>query len=357
MSEIATHPMTAGDVNAYYGNRLLNSLLTGTAIGAGGMGLWHLLKGVKTQKEKARAAAKPNLEEIANTPPTFMAPKQANAAAYAAMPLAGAGIGALIGAIRAEKGKRFQKALDHAAVGGLAGGGIGLLGHYLNNNPAGRQVAEAVGGAVPSGIPLPSMSGETAPTPKNPIYGAAVNLGVPLLAGAGIYGGAKGVNALMKDEDEGKNVDTVQSARDEYFKTLLGRDGEKTAMSAALDDVYAEYEKRSVNEWSHAMNRLGDLFRNTFVNNPEAGPHSSGTAGDVTKKLLMEYPLTIAGGSMLTGGLLGAHHMYNKTRDASKTKMLNMARRARERARGLDSPWVDPVELAQVKDLATHRTM
>jgi hypothetical protein len=353
----------ADDVNAFYGNRLLNSLLYGTAAGAGGMGLWHLLKGVKTQKEKARAA-KPNLEDVAAAPPSFMLPKQANDGSnlYAAMPLAGAGIGALIGAVRAEKGKRFQKALDHAAIGGLAGGGLGVLGHYLNNNPSalspGRQISEAVGAAVPSGASLGSAlggeGGEAVPTPKTPIYGAAVNVGVPLLAGLGVYGGAKGVNALVEKEDDEKNVDAVQSARDDYFKTLLGRNDEKTAFSQNLDTLYAAYEKRSMPEW---LRPVGDWVAKNFVNNPEHGPHSRGDMVDTGLQFGVEYPLTIAGASALAGGLLGANHMYNKTRDASKAKMLMMAQKARERARGLDSPWVDPVELAHVKELATHQNM
>lgn len=46
----------------------------------------------------------------------------------AVMPAAGAGIGGLIGAARAEKGKRLRTALGDAGVGGLAGLGFGLGG-------------------------------------------------------------------------------------------------------------------------------------------------------------------------------------------------------------------------------------
>jgi len=61
-----------------------------------------------------------------------------------AMPAAGAGIGGLIGAARAEKGKRLRTALGDAGVGGMAGLGFALGG------TAGGAAGMALGGKDPA---------------------------------------------------------------------------------------------------------------------------------------------------------------------------------------------------------------
>lgn len=338
-------------VDREYGNRLLNSLLMGTTIGAGGMGLWHAIKGIK-EKQKSKQQ---NIEELAATPPSFVSNpvKQANnAALMAALPVGGAGIGALVGALRAQKGKRLSGALTGAAAGGAVGGGLGLAGAGLSSFP---QISEALGRATREGVSMPSTGGKALPTPQTNLQGALMDVGVPALAVLGAGGGAAAVNSMLKEDDTKENRNAVTDARDEYFKTLLNHSGEKTAFSAALDLVYEKYVEKKAAPIDPS-NDPGWFWR-TFVNNPAAGPNSTGNFWDGAANIGVQKPMAIALASLAAGGVFGGKYMYDKTRAASKNKLLLAARQARERAQGLNAPWINPVELATVKDLATQKEL
>lgn len=307
------------------GGLLADVIMGGAAAGAGGMGLWHVLKSLKEKREREKAE-NANLNAIAAAPPSFILPpaKQAVDLSSPLIPAAGgAGLGALIGAIRARKGKRLSGALG----GALGGGAIGLAGHTLTSR-TGREALGRLVGATEDGNPAFQGWG------FGTIPRAAYNVGLPLAGAAAAVGGAGLVNSLIKDDKTNDNKDKVQKSRDEYFKTLLN--DEKAAFSSALDSAYSQYEKHAENDTLNSwLGWLGNRFHNF---------------GDSTQAVGSFVP-AVVGVSALAGGAVGAHHMYNKTRANSQAKLYAAAAKARERLRGLDTPWVDPVELAQIKQI------
>ncbi|NDC55426.1 MAG: hypothetical protein EBZ69_01125 [Alphaproteobacteria bacterium] len=308
------------------GGLLADVIMGGAAAGAGGMGLWHVLKSLKEKREREKAE-NANLNAIAAAPPSFVlpAPKQAHDLSSPLIPTAGgAGLGALIGAIRARKGKRLSGALG----GALGGGALGLAGHTLTSR-TGREALGRLMGATEDGNPAFQGWG------FGTIPRAAHTLALPVAGGFAAAGGAGVVNSFLKDENTEENKNKVQQSRDEYFKTLLGKE-EKTAFSSALDSAYVQYEKHAENNTLNSvLGWLGNRFHNF---------------SDSTQAVGAFVP-TIVGASALAGGAVGAHHMYNKTRANSQAKLYAAAAKARERMRGLDTPWVDPVELAQIKQI------
>jgi hypothetical protein len=321
--------MTEEDVNRYFGGKLLNSLMVGTGMGAGGMGLWYLAKHLRNKQKSMEQ--KPDLFALASEPPALPAPpKMAFDASSLALPAGGAGIGALIGAIRARKGKKMRGALSGAGAGSL----IGTAGAALSSPEA----QEFVGRNIPKNVPIFSAlfgdnGGPAAPTGT---YQAAANIGALGLGGLGAYGGTRAVQSLMADEQNTKHKDTVEGARDEYFKTLLG---EKSSVSAVLDNVYDAYEKESGILW----------------NDPKRGPWDSNALVNSFRNLSGSTQ-TLVGLASLAAAGVGAKHMYDATSAKSNAKLLNQAREARMRMQMSQTPWIDPVELAQIKKMAPHES-
>lgn len=349
-------PPSESDVYRYYGTQLLHSLLAGGAIGAGGMGLFRLYKDQK--EEQARKLKKQrSLTDISTAPPSFISDKMANDNLMntLALPLSGAGAGALFGALTAEKGKRLKNVLR----GSLVGGGAGVLGAGL----ASGRLAETVGRNMPDEvtdvIPFNRFFPSEKYTAPSSVYQAAAYI-LPVAAGsAGVYGGAKAVDALMGDDKKEHQVDEVQSARDDYFKTLLNGaeddEEEKKALHGALDQLYAVYtEKKAAKDWSSYLSELWNT--DWFTPNSQRGPFDQGPAGNALQSALAA-PAVVGGVALLGGGALGANYMYNKTRENSKAKLLQAAQEAKERLRGLDTPWIDPTELASVKELAKQEEL
>jgi hypothetical protein len=307
------------------GGLLADVIMGGAAAGAGGMGLWHVLKSLKEKREREKAE-NANINAIAASPPSFVlpTPKQAVDLSSPLIPTAGgASLGALIGAIRARKGKRLSGALG----GAVGGGALGLAGHTLTSR-SGREGLGRLMGATEDGNPAFQGWGfGTLPR-------AAYNVALPVAGATAAAGGASLVNSLLQDDKTKDNKNKVQNSRDEYFKTLLN--DEKAAFSVALDSAYIQYEKHAENGTLNSfLGWLGDRFHNVK---------------DTTQAVGSFVP-AMMGAAALTGGAVGAHHMYNKTRANSQAKLYAAAAKARERMHGLDTPWVDPVELAQIKQI------
>lgn len=330
---------TPADVNRIYGNQILGALAGGTLLGAGGMGLFHALKRMKKKQEDA--IAPPSLADVAQEAPTFLtAPqKQSFDASLLAMPVGGAGVGALIGALRAQKGEKMRGALAGAGIGGAAG--IGATA--LSRSPAG----EMVGRALPRSIfGLSGLFGESnLPAPETGAHGAARDLGTLLAGAGGAYAGGKAVDSLLKRDESFKNVDKVQNSRDEYFKELLGEpdEEEKQSVNSRLDDLYALYEKGAKDGY-------------WLWGDGSGGPHETQAIPAAFRNMSQLFQ-TAAGISLLGGGAFGAKYMYDKTRANSDARVLAAARAAKARARGGEAPWIDPVELASVKELATQKEL
>lgn len=319
---------TGPDNQLQIGGNLADVLMFGTAAGAGGMGLWHMLKNMKAKREKERAQ-QADFQGIANTPSPLLTAKQSldlSSAPIAASGLGGAGLGALIGALRAEKGKRLSGALTGAGVGG----GLGLAGSTLMSTP-GREALGRMMGASPEG----------SNTSHTGFLNRTMNmLALPVGGGLAAAGGAAAVNSLLQDDKVNDNKDKVQKSRDDYFKTLLNQDDEKTAFETALDSVYETCEKQAEGNWGEwALNRIRDIPGMFNADNAQGAA---------------SYGMMVPALAALTAGGVGAAHMYNKTKSNSQAKLYAAAQKARERLRGLDSPWVDPAELAQVKHLTSQ---
>jgi len=345
--------MNENEANQIIGGEQINALLGGLGLGAGATGLYYLAKHLRNKAQ----TPKPDLAGIANAPmvPALPMPKDAPAedekmgfdTTKLLMPGAGAGIGALIGAIRGGKGKRLQSALTGAGVGAVGGMGADML-----SSP---EVRQYIGEHVPrSIIPWGLMgNGQISPSSETGGHMAARYAGGLGLAAAGAYGGHKAVQALTERDNNEANKNQVQSARDEYFNTLLNDENddeeEKKSAAAAFDVLYNVYaEKRSAGEPNQAT-----LENWIWPENGERGPWH----GPLSSAWNNLSGTTQLGGlaALAAGGGLGAHYMYNKTKAQSQARALARAQAARERMKGLDSPWVDPQELASIKELASAR--
>jgi hypothetical protein len=312
--------MPYNNSDAYLGGQLANTLLLSGAAGVGGMGLFKLMKHLKKQRAQEKAQ-QTDFQSLATTPPEFLAAKQAADISPALLATAGGGgLGALIGAIRAEKGKRLSGALG----GGALGAGIGLAGHGLTSASGQKALGSIFASPDDSATRFKGFM-------TRGLYDLALVGG----GAAAAAGGAHALNSMLDDSREEGNKDNVQTSRDEYFKTLLNQNDEKTAFSNALDKTYENLEKSAQPNWAERLKSLWE-----------------GTQDKVQGGLAV--PVWLAGASALAGGGIGAKYMYDKTRAASQAKLYAAAQKARARMHGLDAPWVDPTELAQVKQLATQ---
>jgi len=344
------------DVYRYYGTKVLHGLLAGGAVGAGSMAIWRALKNAKTEREREQKKQQ-SLIGVAEAPPAFMTNKLAasDATSLFALPATGMGAGALIGALSAEKGKKWRAAL----TGGALGGGIGLAGAA-----ASPHFSEAIGRSLPDEltdiISFQKLFPYEKYSPRTSTYQAASWI-VPTVAGAaGAYGGAKAVESLTKEDKSEERKNMVQQSRDEYFKTLLNEDDdkEKKALSAELDAHYESYKKQS-NFVTDAPGIVGGWLMDagrwlTPPDKQKYGPFDQGYLNNHGRTMLA-VPQIIGGMALLGGGAVGAKYMYDKTRNESKAKLYAAAAKARERLRATDNPWVDPVELASIKEISRNK--
>ena len=149
---------------------------------------------------------------------------------------------------------------------------------------------------------------------------------------AGLYGGNQLVNSIMENKQTTDAEDEVEDAKKYYYDVLTGAN----KRAAALDTAYEAYagEKKA------------------FL--PPGAWDTLNTVGmGVPNELARAYSTT-ALLSMLAAGGVGAKYMYDRARDRSKSQNLAKARAHIARMSGTPSVWVDPSELAQVKQLANQ---
>lgn len=323
-------------VEDLYDSRLQNHLVTGLLAGAGGMGLFHVLRKARQKAEKLKKP-EPNYSALASAPfipEKFATQKSAldwDAAAAVGMPILGAGAGALYNLYNAKKGKKLRSALEGAGIGG----GIGALGTLLGTQHGARML----------GAPLralenaPTISGSSEPLPqgRGPLSEALQQTGRILAPAAGVAAGGYAVHRLLDEEGdhERENVDKIQQARKEYFDSLMT--DEKSA--SLLDKAFAVY-KTGCDKQANDPNPNASKLIWPF------GPISD-AFGDAASVALTGTILASLGAAGV-----GGTYMYNKTKAKSDAKQLQQARLAKERMSSLPGPWIDPREVAHVKALA-----
>lgn len=240
----------------------------------------------------------------------------------------GTGLGAGVGATALFQLLRELKARGKAErkydMPPAFGSGAPIVANDLDEQGAlpvkrGFDVKQLLGSMLPKG-PLPGTGvGSAAAGPSadphawRRAWGSAANIGA---AGLGAYGGHRIVNAIVKAKKKRELNESIDEARRSYYDALAGHD-----KAAALDAAYDNVKAGGV---------LGTI---------SAMPQAARTA----------YVL-----SLLGAGGVGAHYMYNRTKDLNESENLAKARASRARLKGLPPVWVDPDSLAQVKQLATQ---
>lgn len=337
------------------GKDVLNNIVIGTGLGASATGLYYLAKKLRKrfeeQLEKSLPPA-PDYADAALEVPNLTAPEQKKLAfdAYTvATPLATGAAGALLAAALSDK----KKKLRNAAIGGVLGAGAGAA---LNTKP----VHEAIGRSIPTGFYSWLIGGGA----DDETYARRgfKRIMLPLAGAAGVAGGkalydisaAPYIEAEKKKEQYG----SVESARQKYFDELLHDDDnqtskkeKKSAVHDVLDAVYDVCAEKqagiadNIRSGLHTVFATGDYNPLAYATYPIRLPFmAADTAGD--------WYSTALAAATTGGGLLGAKYMYDKTRSESAAKNTAKALKAKERMQHTLPVWIDPQELAQVKDVA-----
>lgn len=345
-----TQKQAATDYNTGIGRDVQNSFWTGAAGGGTLAGAMALYKYLKSQQEKHFAPPpKPSIDQIAleaEIPRSFMKklPKEEkkssinlnNAVPYL-LPLAGAAGGAALGRYTApNKKEKNKRTLAGAALGGLGGAGLSLMGTDAGARALARPINAFQGWRWGEDIPwLRDNAGATVENPgdiqsHDQVSGAARMAAKILAGGGGAALGLYGVKKLLDNSDAKREdrEDSVEKARKNYFKDLLSKeseDGKALTKIAQLVKTSADgYENPHGTSWLNPAT-YADIITGAFT-----------------------YPAAL--GALGAGGL-ASYYMYNKTRANSKEQQLAHARRHYNRMRPMRNVWVDPQELAAVKEI------
>jgi hypothetical protein len=309
------------------------------------------------------------LPEMPSLP--FLTAGNAKAAALDPMfvmaPALGAGAGALIGAARAPKGRRRQNAILGATLGGVGGLGTAAatsrpLWHYVSEN-------------MPRTLTGPFRPGRSDYDSESSGHDAWRSVLNATLPAAGAAGGLALVDTAARQNENEKNLQKVEAARRSYFEALTGRkppeekkeeqddqSEKKAALDAQLDVLYDAYKAAPETFEKQAL--VARTWENYFKNiTPFA--QKDRTVPQYFYDVLFEPAdraikdtNSVFTNLMLTGGLgagaIGAKYMYDQTKARSEARNLQKAREARRRMQGLDTPWIDPTELAEVKRLTNE---
>jgi hypothetical protein len=195
------------------------------------------------------------------------------------------------------------------------------------------------------------------------------------LPAAGAAGGLALVDTAARQNENEKNLQKVEAARRSYFEALTGRkppeekkeeqddqSEKKAALDAQLDVLYDAYKAAPEKFEKQAL--VARTWENYFKNiTPFA--QKDRTVPQYFYDVLFEPAdraikdtNSVFTNLMLTGGLgagaIGAKYMYDQTKARSEARNLQKAREARRRMQGLDTPWIDPTELAEVKRLTNE---
>lgn len=190
-----------------------------------------------------------------------------------------------------------------------------------------NDIYAAIGSAIPTtfnpfaghGSPNSPAAAES-PTIAHAGWRTAANVAALL---GGLYGGRHLVNSIEARKKKKQLSQEVEDARKQYFAALTEKE------SQALDAVYERFVEKTAAP-------SGGIVQDQIW----------GPASDFTKNYV-GIPLWRA--LLMTGlgtGALGAHYMYNRTKDTSQARNLQRAQKARARLKALqETPWVDPAEL------------
>lgn len=329
---MATTPNYAAD-----GKAIMDNLVLGTAIGLPASGLYYLVKKWRKQldeqieRNKPRA---PDYTDVALDLPALPAPTQKKLA-FDFSTIGAPAVGGLTGAILAnalsKKENKKRNALLGAAAGAAAGAG-------LNTKP----VHETIAKNLPNSILWMVPGLNKAYNPDSHEYRGWKEI-------AGVGGGALGLlgGKALYDLSAGQHIDVekkkeqyneVARARQKYFDELLKTDNteKKSSLDEALDAVY---DSCTSIKQSSGYGLFGTEIGSDF--NPVK-----------YWDLLRQYYGVALAGAGLGGGVIGAKYMYDKTTAQSKAKNMAKALAARDRMKNSLPVWVDPRELAMVKDVA-----
>jgi hypothetical protein len=208
------------------------------------------------------------------------------------------------------KRKKPQPAMAASVMPKMAGWDAQGLVDSITSLPG--RAGQAVLGSLPKAGDL------LTPSSDGWIQGG-VNRGLSLLApAAGIAGGGMLAASIAKKMRQRAAESETDKARQEYLDALTG------AKAASLDAAYEKYA--SDPSWTESI-----------TNGLKALTQHAATIG------------TVAGG---VGIPVGAAYMYNKTRNNALATNALKAQAMKQRMRALPGTWVDPEELAQIKQMA-----
>jgi hypothetical protein len=193
---------------------------------------------------------------------------------------------------------------------------------------------------MPKQFPSISAPGEGGTEAVSPMHWAARTI-IPAatgVAGAGL--GAMAVkNIVSSRQDAARNRDAAQSvaaARKHYFDALLNNeeadDEKKATVDEKLTELYKQTkqaEETGQRSWYNPMRYIGD-----YLYEPGVG-----------------LPIALGMGSLGVGGLYGGVLAYKRRKAESQRKANATAEEARARLRGISPPWIDPQELAALKQV------
>jgi hypothetical protein len=333
------------DPNTVFGRELQTSLLAGLLAGGGLGGLGYLrnrMKRVQGPKPKPKPrygfSLPAEFDDAASAAGYPTRGKEAMSDMARLLPLLGAGAGGLIGAVRARPGQKMKGILTGAAGGGL----LGAAGTALQSD----DVAQRLGRFIPSVADVKNYPGNDTASygmarSPDPLHAGVRSFLNPALMIGGGLGGKALVDSMSKKDTRQRQEDAVADARREYFEALTGgqpdeqkKNQSSASKAASLDALYDKVvkkadEKGGLMSWLQSAGDAAHVGANTW----------GATAGLPAAAL----------------GTLGALYMYNKTKDNSAQKRFQIAQDAKRRLRPLQTPWIDPEELAAIKGVVEQK--
>lgn len=259
-----------------FGKEVINSALTGAGLGTSAMALYYLLNGLNTAKIPSTLLREPAVMKK----PT---------------------------ALPAKKKPALENKEDAEKASGVLDDLYAAVGKTIPTN-----FIPGAGGSNPA------PASPESPTIAHAGWRTAANVAALL---GGIYGGRKLVNTVSQHKKKRDLAEEVDSARQQYFSALTGKE------AAALEAAYATYAKQA---------GIADWFKKDVYNPAEQ--FAKNYVGIPAWKMMLM--------TTLGTGALGAHYAYNKTKEQSKIRNLQKAQEARARLKAMQqTPWVDPAEL------------
>jgi hypothetical protein len=238
----------------------------------------------------------------------------------------GLGLGAvgtyyLLNKLMSGRRRKYQSPYGPPKFASVAGDAMSAI------QGAASKATDYVGDTVNAGL-----GSWTTPHPDGLMAGVAQKtMGLGGVA-AGLGGTYLLAQYLAKRQKRQGEKDDVENARNEYLAALTG------AKTAALDDAYEKYASLA-----GVIQGVKD-FGQGIVDFGQKLPGRAQTVGENYGALAALSGLTAAG--------LGGTYMYNKTRNNSLSANALKAQALKARMRSLPGTWIDPEELAKVKQMA-----